>query len=389
VSFTVDGDQVKIFKIFNQGRGFGKLLSEIARLKERHRCSHVLVGMEPTGHYWYPLAYFLEKHKQAFVTVSPAHVKWAKQLEDNSPLKTDPKDAGVIAELVRQGKYLQMVLPKGVYAHLRKLSSMRHQRVTTQSAQKNLLRRILDEIFPEFAGLFSDLLGKTAQALLRRYPIPRKVIEVGVEQLEDFIEHASHRRLGQAKAHQVFQAAQDSIGITEGMESQLLDLSQTLDTLQLLRKQIADIERRQQIYLSQVPYASYLLSVPGIGPVTVATLLGEIGNMEAYSSSRELVKLAGLNLYEISSGIHQGKRRISKRGRPRLRKALYCAIIPMIRHNGVFQAKYQALRARGKAPQQAMIALCRKLLRVLFALVRTQQHFAEEYLMSRDVQQAA
>jgi transposase len=345
--------------------------------------------MEPTGHYWNPLAYFLEKHKQAFVTVNPAHVKWAKELEDNSPLKNDPKDAGIIADLVRQGKYLQVVLPKGVYAHLRKLSAMRDQRIRKESAHKNVLRRILDEIFPEFEGLFSDLLGKTAQQLLRRCPAPEQMVALGVRKLGVLIHTASHRRLGDAKAKQVCQAAQQSVGVTEGLDSYLLDLSQTLDTLELLGTQITQIEQKQQVYLAQVPYASYLLSIPGIGPVTVATLLGETGDLRTYSSARELIKLAGLNLYEISSGLHKGKRKITKRGRRRLRKVLYCAIIPLISWNPVFRAKYQALRARGKEAQQAIIALCGKLLRVCFALVRTQQNFSQEGVYPGTRQHAA
>lgn len=389
VTFTVDGEPVQTFRIFNEGRSFLRLLEEMERFKQRHGCSGVIVGMEPTGHYWYPLAYFLQKHKQAFVTVNPAHVKWSKELEDNSPLKSDPKDAGIIADLVRQGKYLQVVLPRGVYAHLRKLSAMRDQRVSKQSAHKNVLRRILDEVFPEFAKIFSDLLGKTAQALLFRCPAPEQIVALGLEPLTDLIQQASHRRLGKAKAKQVLQAAQDSIGITEGLDSYLLDLSHTLDTLALLGRQLSEIEQQQQIYLAQVPYASYLLSVPGIGPVTVATLLGETGDLHAYSKARELIKLAGLNLYEISSGIHKGARKISKRGRHLLRKALYCAMIPLIRHNRVFREKYQALRARGKAPQQALVALCGKLLRVLFALVRTKQQFSEEILAGRELRQAA
>jgi len=389
VTFTVDGESVESFRIFNEGHSFVKLLEEIRRLQKRYECPNVLVGMEPTGHYWYPLAYFLHKHKQVIVTVNPAHVRWSKELDDNSPLKSDEKDAGIIAELVRQGKYFSVVLPKGVYAHLRKLSAMRASRVKQRSAQKNMLHRILDMIFPEYAGLFSDLVGKTAQILLRRCPAPEQIEALGSEKLTVLIRQASHRRLGVAKAQKVLVAAQMSIGITEGLDSYLLDLSQTLDMLDLLGKQIAEIEQQQEAYLAQVPYASFLLSVPGIGPVTVATLLGEIGDFRAYSSARELIKLAGLNLYEVSSGLHKGKRKISKRGRRRLRHALYCAVIPMIRHNAPFRDKYHAFLDRDKAPHQAIIALCTKLLRVLFALVCKEQNFSEEMVSGTQMKQAA
>lgn len=388
VKAIIAGDQVKIFRIGNDSRGFSKLLQEIGRLQKLHGCKQVVFGMEPTGHYWQLLAYHLDKHKQPFVIVNPAHVRWARELSDNSPLKSDPKDAGTIADLVSQGKYLQAYLPKGIYAHLRKLSAMRDQRVSKRSAQKNMLIRTLDVLFPEFKGLFCDLLGKTALVLLRTCPTPRQVKEMGLSRLTALIEKASHNRLGKAKAEKLLQAAKTSIGLQEGLDSQRLDLEQILDVLELLDSQVHRIEQMQQQYLKDIPYARFLLSIKGMGPVSVASLIGEIGDVRAYQRAEELIKLAGLNLYEISSGIHKGKRKISKRGRRRLRKILYCASIPLLRHNPVFKKAYLALKERGKPTQKAIIALCDKLLRVMFALVKKQQFFVLN-VQSNNLQQAA
>ena len=258
VAFTVNGEQVKRFRMFNEGHSFVRLLSEIRRVQQRYGCQSVRIGMEPTGHYWFPLAYFLDKHRHPFVLVNPAHVRWSKELDDNSPLKSDPKDAEVIAELVRQGKYLHTVLPKGVYAHLRKLSAMRDQRLRKQSAHKNVLQRLLESVFPEFAGGFSDLLGKTSLALLVRYPSPQHIVRLGLNSLTRFLQKASHGRLGRAKAEKVLEAAHSSIGLTEGLESHLLDLSQTLGTLALLAQQITEIEHQHLSSLNQIPYAAVL-----------------------------------------------------------------------------------------------------------------------------------
>lgn len=375
VKATVAGDQVKVFKIRNDAESFSNLLQEIGRLQKQHGCEQALFGMEPTGHYWHVLAYHLDKHKQRFVIVNPAHVKWARELADNSPLKSDPKDAGTIADLVSQGKYLQAHLPKGIYAHLRKLSAMRDQRVSKRSAHKSMLVRTLDVLFPEFKTLFCDLSGKTALAILRTCPAPRQIEAMGVSRLTRLITKASHKRLGKPKAEALLQAAKASVGVQEGLECQLLDLEQILDTLELLDDQVHRIEQQQKRYLQDIPYAQFLLSIKGIGPVSVASLIGEIGEVRAYQRAEELIKLAGLNLYEVSSGIHKGKRRITKRGRRRLRKVLYCASIPLLRHNPVFRETYVALRSREKPAQQAIIALCVKLLRILFALVKNQQPF--------------
>ena len=123
VKMMLDGRQIAAFKLYNEGHAFMSLLDKMRQIQNKHQCKASLIGMEPTGHYWLPLAYFLRAHKQSFVLIQPSHVRWSKEMGDNSPLKTDEKDAGVIADMVRQGKSQSAYLPEGVYAHLRRLTA--------------------------------------------------------------------------------------------------------------------------------------------------------------------------------------------------------------------------------------------------------------------------
>ena len=154
-----------------------------------------------------------------------------------------------------------------------------------------------------------------------------------------------------------------------------MELSQTLCLLELLNTQLQEIETRLQAHLQNIPQARYMCSIPGLGPITVASILGETGPFTAYDAPEKLIKLAGLNLFEISSGYKKGKRRIAKRGRSRLRRILYTATLPLIIHNPVFNDAYDRLKRNGKPNQKAIIALCTKLLRILFALVNKQEEF--------------
>ena len=120
-----------------------------------------------------------------------------------------------------------------------------------------------------------------------------------------------------------------------------------------------------------------MLSIPGIGAITVATILGEVGDLRGYHSAREIIKLAGLNLYEISSGEHNGQKRITKRGKPLLRLILYMASLRMIRTKGTFNEFYQRLTAKGKAKTKAIVASMCKLIRIIFALVKNEQMYKE------------
>ena len=131
-------------------------------------------------------------------------------------------------------------------------------------------------------------------------------------------------------------------------------------------------------HLREIELAKYLLSVPGLGIVTVAGILGEIGDISVYDHDRQLEKLAGLNLVEESSGEKKGKRRISKRGRATLRSLLYKASLIMVAKNKEFKALYRHLRERSQNPltgTEAIVAICRKLLRLIFALLKKETYY--------------
>jgi transposase len=111
----------------------------------------------------------------------------------------------------------------------------------------------------------------------------------------------------------------------------------------------------------------------------VAGLIGEVGDFSKFSTQSEIMKLAGLDLYEISSGKRKGQRRISKRGRSLLRKILFYAAIQMIRKNGIMYEYYARLTTRGMERMRALIAVSRKLLRIIHAIVRDNRDYVGQY----------
>ncbi len=133
--------------------------------------------------------------------------------------------------------------------------------------------------------------------------------------------------------------------------------------------------------MRELSETKYLRCVPGIGLVTVATLLGETGGLRHYRSAEDVIKLAGLNLYEVSSGQHRGKRRITRRGRSLLRAALYRAAVCVVRRSGLLREFYERLRVRGKYGAVALVAVACKLMRVLFSLVRDSRCYTPEYVV--------
>jgi transposase len=224
-----------------------------------------------------------------------------------------------------------------------------------------------------------DVKTQTAQYLLRHYPTPQDMVACGSEALIRILRQVSRGKLGKERAQALYDAAVQSVGLEEGRRGILLEMEEIVSGLEACKRFIERMEEEMVPYLEQIPYCDSLLSVKGIGEITVAGLIGEVGDFRQFRTLREVMKLAGLDLFEISSGKHKGNRHISKRGRPLLRKLLYFAAINTIRKGGVMHASYQRYLERGMPKIKALIAIARKLLGILFALVRDHSQYVENH----------
>jgi len=117
----------------NDQEGLTKLALWMKELGKAHEKTDILFGIEPTGHYWFPLAAFLKEQDIKIVLVNPHHVNKTKDIEDNSQTKSDYKDAKVIADLIRNGKYTEPNLPTEEYAELRVLMNLREKVMVNQT----------------------------------------------------------------------------------------------------------------------------------------------------------------------------------------------------------------------------------------------------------------
>jgi transposase len=383
-----DGRESKPFSIRTGRSGFDCFAAWLAAAVVRHGCDGLVVGMEPTGHYWEPLARYLDTRGTTVVLVNPHHTRRAKELDDNSPVKTDAKDALVIADLVRQGKYLKMRLPGGVYAELRTLAVARDGMVVELTAKVNRLRRLVDSLFPEFFDVLKKPTGATALHLLELYPSPKAVLGLGEVELAKILRSQSRGRMGLSHAMRLVEAARNTVGATEAGDALALQIKWAVKDISSLLGRIREAEGFQRVALERVPYAGYLLSLKGVGVVTAAGILGETGDIKDFRSIPEFLKLAGLNLCEQSSGKREGARRITKRGRPLLRKLLYQLALRLVKSGGALSGYYQGLRRRGIAAPKALVAVSRKAAGILFALVRDGRHFVKERVSGHPAQEA-
>lgn len=163
----------------NDQAGMEKLLLWIKELQRLHAKTDVILGIEPTGHYWFTLAEYLRSEGIKLVIVNPHHVNRSKELEDNSPTKNDYKDAKVIADLVRNGKYSELHLPKGVYADLRILMNLGEKIMRNFGQVQRRIQNWLDRFFPEYRQVFKDWEGKASLITLAEFPTPQEIVSLG------------------------------------------------------------------------------------------------------------------------------------------------------------------------------------------------------------------
>ena len=384
-----NGTEGKPFEFFNSRNGFEELWWRVCQAKRSLNLAEVVVGFESTGPYAEPLLHFLRKRDVRLVQVNPLHTKRLKELQGNSPNKTDQKDPKVIADIIELGHALTVIIPEGTVAELRRLTQARERSIQRMSMLMSQLQDLVFLIFPEFITVMKDITIKSTQYLLKNYPRPQDIVEQGIDGLAQILKKVSRGQLGKERAEALYQAAVESIGIGEGRESIVLEIREIVFSIESIEKFVKEIEKHMSKHLKDVPYSRCILSIKGIGEITAAGLIGEMGDFKNYRTISEVIKHAGLDLFEISSGKHRGTRRISKRGRPLLRKLLFFASINVVRKGGILHKQYQHHLEKGMPKMKALVAISRKLLSIIFALVRDHSVYIAQYSKTQRLKEAA
>ena len=356
----------------NSMEGFTAFSAEVVRLMEQNGLEEAMVGFEPTGHYWFNLGQFLSGKNIKFVMVNPLHVNKTKELDDNSPSKNDCKDPRVIANLVREGRYFFTYMPTGVFAELRNASNRRFVLTEELIRTKNRLQKWIAVYFPEYKGIYTHIDAKGGNLVLKTAPTPEEIIKLGVDGVIQIWKEAKLRGNGHKKAMLIVNAASQSIGLTEGLEEARMEIQDLIEDYELQMKRLEKVNSLIENLCKQIKYVDKLLEIKGIGIITVAGFIAEVGDITRFDNAKELQKLAGLELVADSSGKHNGKTRISKRGRKRLRYLLVQAAVSVIGKNDEFRQIHEYYTTRKNNPlkkMQSLIAVACKLIRVFYVIL--------------------
>jgi transposase len=367
------------FKFANTQEGLETMLERTRDQMLKSGCRGVMFAIETGGHYWRNVAYYLDDRGMPFRFINQYTLKRRREGKDLNRRKNDYRDSEVAAQLLCTGEFVESTVPQGVYAELRAAHNAYRRLVKERTRMTNLLKGLLDGIFPEFTLVFKDPCAVTAFTVLSTCAIPDVIAGMTEAEFIAAIE-AKHggRRLMRKKLGELHRMAGASIGIAPGAGAVATEIAFLVEKFALIRKHICSIEDYLCRLVDQTEEGKYLLSIRGVNYIAAAGLLAELGSFKSYRTAKQMIKMAGSNPTESeSAGKRSAHTPMSKQGRPVLRYCAWTAVIPMLRLNPDFRAwakkrRERPVHANPLNGREVVGAALNRLLRLAFALVRHQ-----------------
>ena len=375
--------------------GFEQLCQAIDEATTRTKAQVVLIGMEPSGHYFENLARHLNKQSRAVTLINSYAVKRNRDQQLMHREKSDEIDTAAIGDLLRRGEGTPFRPVKGVYLQLQHLDRVRFGKVKIRTALKNQVIGHLDRIFPglviiadqakeRYTPLFATNFWscKTLQHLIRVCPDPHRLVAMSPQDLVDAF-HDQDCAMGRITAAKIIAYAKKVLlPDPEVVAIRCELLSHDLALLDEVQGHIAELEARARALLVQTPYHIWT-KLKGISEVQVAALAAAIGDPTHYDYAAQVFRRSGLVSGRDDSGIRQrqGKgKRIVKVGDVHLRRALMNALYTLLLHQPVLRQYYHKL-AKSKPAGVARVATARRATGILWATMRDQ--YAKTLILKR------
>ena len=345
-----------------------------------------MFAIETGGHYWRNIAYFLEARGMPLRLINTFTLKRRREGKDLNRRKNDYHDSEVAAQLLCTGEFTDSKLLNGVYAELRATHSGYARLVKERTRISNLLKGLLDGLFPEFTKVFKDPCRVTSLAVLSTCSIPGAIANMTEEEFITGVKATGVSQLRKDKLRAIHKAAKTSIGIVAGSQAIAFEIALLVEKLKLIKRQIRAMEYSLVRLVDKTEEGKYLLSILGLNYLTVAGLLAELGSFKLYQNAKQMIKMAGSNPVESeSAGKKSSRTPMSKKGRPGLRYCAWIAVIPLLRFNPDFRAWAKRLRGRPAhanplSGKEMVGAACNRLLRLAFILVKNKTYYRTPYL---------
>jgi transposase len=357
----------------NDAQGFEWLFKHLEQLK----CAphQILVGLEATSRYGENLYQALLSRGYQICLLHPGQIHAFAQ-QRGLRAKTDRLDATTIARALLSGEARFGYVPSEEVATYREVVRL-HQQLTEEMVRyKNEIHALLVVLFPEFYQVFADPSRATALTVLKAYPSAQAMREADPKTLAQMLREQCPGHYGRQTAEELVRLAQESVSSGRATQARSSSMRILCDQLEHTQNNLKLLEQEIERLLDKDERAKGVLAIPELGPMTVAVLRAELGDLDRFARMDQVVAYVGLDLQVKQSGKWKGETKLSKRGSGRLRRILYLAALRSIRlPTSPFGIYYHRLLDRGMKKGMAVVAVMRKLLIVAAHLIQTQQDY--------------
>jgi transposase len=260
-------------------------------------------------------------------------------------------------------------------SHLKSLTRHYYRLNIFITKTKVELVNLLDKAFPEYSNYFSSIYGKASLSILSKANSLKSIANMS-ESRYDSLRRISMGKFKYSTFVKLKQTAKQSIGLKENYLWQLIKL--TIKRILLLQSEKESIKNQIQALMPDID--TPILTIPGLSTISGAIILSEIGDIFKFSSSKSLISYAGLNNSVYQSGIQSHYGQISKNGSKYLRSALYNVSLTVIKNSKVFYDYYFDKKSKGKSHRLSLIWVSRKLLRVIYHLLKHNETFIDQVI---------
>lgn len=372
VAAAMNTDGVVLLEPFafqNDHEGFQLLKAKLESLDK----NDLLIGLESTAHYAENLIFFLHAQGYRLAVINPVQTAAVRKTGIRKT-KTDKIDSLLICKTLALSSFRLYTENDVKTLQLKSLCRFRQKLKKSKARLKIQLVSYVDMIFPELQFFFrSGLHIKTCYELLKSYSSPDDIAALHLTKLSNLLSKASRGRFGKEDARSLKSLAASSVGVKNTYIS--IQITQTIAQIELIESQLDELE--QIIGQAMDELDSVIMTVPGIGKLNGAMILGEIGDIHRFSHPSKLLAYAGLDPVVNQSGKFTAKRtRMSKRGSKVLRYALINAAWNVSLNNDTFKRYFDSKIAQGHSHYDALAHTAHKLVRVLFKLLTDNVAFA-------------
>ncbi|MEG1485606.1 MAG: IS110 family transposase [Bacteroidales bacterium] len=380
-AFTIEGKEIGQAITFGTTfEGFNSFRAWIYEVRSKGNFSNTLVGMEPTGHYWFKIDEFVTESIDAAeaVIVGLSDVKSMRNLTGMKRKKTDHIDAMAIAQTIIFGRFSTPNRRQNAFKDLREVVRFREDKIHELVRLSNKAQGWLDLYFPEYHMVFADWSCLSSIAILQHYATPSEVNNTSEDIIFEKLRLQTKGSVGLKRIRHLKEVASKSISLNKCSEWSRYIFKEYISDYLRLQEQVKFAEEKITELLKRIEYAKNITGIKGLTPLAIASILSETGDLNKYNSPKQLLSYAGLDLKINQSGTRQGKTGISKRGSSRLRCLLFKFLLPVLYHDKTFLTLHKYYTQREKNPlkrMQSMIAIACKFLRTIYGIAKNNTIF--------------